>query len=66
MGALKLFCSGIALNILQVIFERPSTYYLNDKAKVKVFNKCVKHQSQGHKIKSAGTHRKALSQGTIM
>jgi hypothetical protein len=30
-------------------------------AKVKVLNKRVKHQGQGHKVKNVGTHEKILS-----
>jgi hypothetical protein len=35
-------------------------------AKVKVFNKRVKQQGQGHMVKKFGTHEKILSQGTLM
>jgi hypothetical protein len=33
-------------------------------ANVKVFEKWVKLQDQGHKVKFFGTNRKALSEGT--
>ena len=35
-------------------------------ANVKVFEKYVKLQGQGHKVKNFGTNRKALSYGTHM
>jgi hypothetical protein len=41
-----------------------STYHLKDIAKVKVFNKEIKHQ--GHKVKFDDTHEKDLSQGIIV
>jgi hypothetical protein len=33
---------------------------------VKVLNKYVKHQGQGHKVKCFGTQRKVLLQGTLI
>jgi hypothetical protein len=41
-------------------------YYSKDTVKVEVFNMQVKHQGQGHKVKSVGTHRKVLSRGILM
>jgi hypothetical protein len=42
-------------------YESPITYHLKDKANVKVFEKWVKLQGQGHKVKNIGTNRKVLS-----
>jgi uncharacterized protein YgiM (DUF1202 family) len=42
-------------------YESPITYYLKDMVNVKVFKKWVKHQSQGHKVKTFGTNKKVLS-----
>jgi hypothetical protein len=35
-------------------------------SQVKVFNMQVKHERQGRKFKSVGTHGRVLSQGTLM
>jgi hypothetical protein len=35
-----------------VKYQDPSTYHLKVIAKVNVFNKRVKHQGQGHKVKN--------------
>jgi hypothetical protein len=35
-------------------------------AKVKVFNKRIKHQGQGHKVKHFGIQEKILLLGTLM
>jgi hypothetical protein len=45
-------------------YESPINYHSKDMANVKVFEKCVKVQDQGHKVKNFGTNRKVLSQGT--
>jgi hypothetical protein len=45
-------------------YESPITYHSKDMANVKVFEKWVKLQGQGHKVKNFGTNRKVLSQGT--
>jgi hypothetical protein len=42
-------------------YEIPITYHSKDIANVKVFEKWVKLQSQGHKVKKFGTNRKFLS-----
>jgi hypothetical protein len=43
-----------------------STYQSKDTAKVQIFNKLVKHQGEGHKVKNFGTHGKVLSQEILM
>jgi hypothetical protein len=45
-------------------YESPITYHSKDMANVKVFEKWVKLQGQGHKVKKFGTNRKVLSSGT--
>jgi hypothetical protein len=42
-------------------YESPITCHSKDIAKVKVFENWVKLQGQGHKVKTFGTNRKALS-----
>jgi hypothetical protein len=42
-------------------YESPITYHSKYMAKVKVFEKWVKLQGQGHKVKKFGTNRKILS-----
>jgi hypothetical protein len=42
-------------------YENPITYDSKDMANVKVFEKWVKIQGQGHKVKTFGTNRKVLS-----
>jgi hypothetical protein len=42
------------------------TYYSNVIAKVEVLNMQVKHQGQGHKVKSVGNYGKVLFQATLM
>jgi hypothetical protein len=42
-------------------YENPITYYSKDMANVKVFEKWVKLQGQGHKVKIFGTDSKVLS-----
>jgi hypothetical protein len=42
-------------------YESPITGLSKDMANVKVFEKWVKLQGQGHKVKKIGTNRKALS-----
>jgi hypothetical protein len=42
-------------------YESPITYHSKDMAKVEVFEKWVKLQGQGHKVKNFGTNRKVLS-----
>jgi hypothetical protein len=49
-----------------VKYQHPNAYHMKVIAKVKVFNKRVKHQGQGHKVKKKiGTHEKILSQKTL-
>jgi hypothetical protein len=47
-----------------VNYQSPSIYHSKVIAKVKVFNKWVKHQ--GQKVTFLGTHRKVLSQETLV
>jgi hypothetical protein len=42
-------------------YESPITYHLKDMVNVKVLEKWVKLQGQGHKVKHYGTNRKVLS-----
>jgi hypothetical protein len=42
-------------------YESPITYHSKDTANVTVFEKWVKLQGQGHKVKNFGTNRKVLS-----
>jgi hypothetical protein len=42
-------------------YKSPITYHSKDMAIVKVFEKWVKLQGQGHKVKTFGTIRKVLS-----
>jgi hypothetical protein len=42
-------------------YEIPITYHSKDMANVKVLEKWVKLQGQGHKVKNFGTIRKVLS-----
>jgi hypothetical protein len=42
-------------------YESPITCYSKDMANVKVFEKLVKLQGQGHMANTFGTNRKALS-----
>jgi hypothetical protein len=42
-------------------YESPITYHSKDMANVKVFEKWVTLQGQGHKVKNSGTNRKVLS-----
>jgi hypothetical protein len=42
-------------------YESPITYLSKDIANVKVFEKWVKLQGQGHKVKEFDTYRKVLS-----
>jgi NifU-like protein involved in Fe-S cluster formation len=42
-------------------YESPITYHSKDMANVKVFEKWVKLQGQGHEVKKCGTNRKVLS-----
>jgi hypothetical protein len=48
--------------------EVPKSYkiLLKDIGMVKVFIMSVKHQRQGHKVKSVGTYRKVLSEEAHM
>jgi hypothetical protein len=39
-------------------YESPITFHLKDMANVKGFEKWVKLQGQGHKVKNLGTNRK--------
>jgi hypothetical protein len=41
-------------------YESPITYHSKDMAIVKVFEKWVKLQGQGHKVKNVRTNRKVL------
>ena len=45
---------GLITRNLHVKYESPTTYGSRDIAKVKVFEKQVKFQGQGHKVKSQG------------
>jgi hypothetical protein len=42
-------------------YESPITRHSKNIANVKVFEKWVKLQGQGHKVKNFGTNRKVLS-----
>jgi hypothetical protein len=42
-------------------YESPITRHSKDIANVKIFEKWVKLQGQGHKVKNFGTNRKVLS-----
>jgi hypothetical protein len=42
-------------------YESPIIYHSKDMANVKVFEKWVKLQDQGHKVKIFGTNGKVLS-----
>jgi hypothetical protein len=42
-------------------YERPITYHSKDMTNVKVFEKWIKLQGQGHNVKYFGTNRKVLS-----
>jgi hypothetical protein len=42
-------------------YESPITCHSKDMANVKVFEKWVELQCQGHKVKNFGTNRKVLS-----
>jgi hypothetical protein len=42
-------------------YESPITSHSKDMANVKVFEKWVKLQGQGHKVKTFGTNGKVLS-----
>jgi hypothetical protein len=42
-------------------YESPITYHSKDMANVKVFEKWLKLQGQGHKVKIFSTKRKVLS-----
>jgi hypothetical protein len=42
-------------------YESPITYHSKDMANVKVFEKWVKFQRLGHKVKNFGINRKVLS-----
>jgi hypothetical protein len=42
-------------------YESPITYHSKDMANAKVFEKWVKLQGHGHKVKNYGTKRKLLS-----
>jgi hypothetical protein len=42
-------------------YESPIICHSKDMVNVKVFEKWVKHQGQGHKVKTFGTNRKVLS-----
>jgi hypothetical protein len=41
-------------------YEIPITYHSKDMANVKVFEKWIKLQRQGHKVKTFGTNRKVI------
>jgi hypothetical protein len=43
-----------------VKYHNPTTYHSHVVVKVKAFNKYVKHQGQGHKVKSVGIYEKVL------
>ena len=47
-------------------YESSSTHCSKVISKVKVFQKWVKLQGQGHRVKNNGTHGKVLSQGIFM
>ena len=47
-------------------YESPISFSLKVMAQVKVFQKKVKLQGQGHKVKKYGAMRKVLSQGIHM
>jgi hypothetical protein len=47
-------------------YESPITCHSKDMPNVKVFEKWVKLQGQGHKIKTFGTNKKVLSYGTYI
>jgi hypothetical protein len=47
-------------------YESPITCHSKDMANVKVFEKWVKLQDEGHKVKTFGTNRKVLSKETHM
>jgi hypothetical protein len=42
-------------------YESPITCHSKDMANVKVFEKWIKLQGQGHKVKNFGTNKKVLS-----
>jgi hypothetical protein len=42
-------------------YESPITYHSKDMANVKAFEKWVKLQGQGHKVKNFGINTKVLS-----
>jgi hypothetical protein len=46
-------------------YQSPSKYYINDIHMVQVSNMQVKHQGQGHKLKSVSTLGKVLFEKTI-
>jgi hypothetical protein len=45
---------GLVIRNTHMKCECPITYHSKDMAKVKVFEKCVKLQGQGHKVKNIG------------
>jgi hypothetical protein len=55
--------NGLVTRNTHLKSQNPSTYQSQDRVKVKVFNKLVKHQGEGHKVKCFG---KVLSQGLLM
>jgi hypothetical protein len=54
---------GLVTRNTHIKYESPITDHSEDMANVKVFEKWVKLQGQGHKVKNVGTHGKVLSQG---
>ena len=52
---------GLVTRNMNLKYESPITYHSKDIANVKVFEKWVKLQGQGHKVKNYGTNRKVLS-----
>jgi hypothetical protein len=58
---LRLKYKGLVTRNMHMKYESPITYHSKYMAKVKVFEKCVKLQNQGHKVKTFGTNRKVLS-----
>jgi hypothetical protein len=60
---LKIYGSNIKVvtSNMHMEYKCPITYHSKDMANVKVFEKWVKLQGQGHKVKHFGTNRKFLS-----
>jgi hypothetical protein len=56
----------LATRNTHVKYQHPSSYHLKVIAKVKVFNKKVKHHGQGQKVKNVCTYENILSQGILV